>query len=112
MKAVFLLFMFLLPVLTDGSFLQWAQHYAELQNETGRRAWGMVPWPVGLGYPGGLPLAAHRPAPSTWLCLKQYAGTVRVGIKLSLINKFLPGPQSVRHQDVIKPSHILKLLKS
>lgn len=72
-----------------------------------------MPWPVCQGYPGGFPLrSAQTGTLYVTVFQKQYEGTVLVGIKLSLINKFFPGPQLVRHQDVIKSSHILKLLKS
>lgn len=63
MKAVFLLFMFLSPVLTDSSFLQRARQYAEERHErpdggsTG--AFSLSQASVKFWFEGGLPSAIN-----------------------------------------------------
>lgn len=43
MKVVYFLFVLCSPIIADDSFLQWAQHYGELQNQTACRICEILP---------------------------------------------------------------------
>ena len=75
MKVVYVLFIFLSPILTDNSSLQWAQHYVELQNQTDCWICGILP----MSSTSGLPWWDCPLQGTDWHSLQDYTSEIIYG---------------------------------